>query len=221
MKQIIQIFYLFCLLGHAALAQDTTKAAPIKLSYTLNWDARNSFVDKKPVNIWGINTGIVAGKKQNQLTLGYYWLSTNSVEKLVDLRKDAAKRLNLGYYTKTNLFYFSFMYWYNFLETKKIKLSMPFEIGIGSTLTRQKDILTEFELWKRKDVFVPLQTGIYFKWKTTKWFGFSTILGYRYSLIQKGIKDKFDGLYYSYGIELNPELFIDTYRAIFRKNKSK
>jgi hypothetical protein len=71
-----------------------------RLSYAISWDARSSIIKEKRVNIWGVNTGIIVGRKRNQITLGYYWLNFNSYQRLIDLRKSAAKRVNLDYYTK-------------------------------------------------------------------------------------------------------------------------
>lgn len=211
----------YCSLFGQDSTQKVEKKLPLKLNYALNWDGRSSFIDDKPVNIWGINTGISVGKKQHEMTIGYYWLTTNSVSRLIDLRKSAAKRLNLDYYTKTDLFYFSTMYWHNFIETKRWRLSVPIEIGIGSTRSEQNNLRYDYQLWKRKDFFVPIQTGVYFKWKTTRWFGLSAQIGYRMSLIQRNIKDRFDGIYYSYGVGLNPVIITDLYNLMMRKKKKR
>jgi hypothetical protein len=88
-----------------------------RLSYAINWDARSSIIKEQRVNIWGVNTGIIVGLKRNQITIGYYWLNFNSYKRLLDLRKSAAKRVNLDYYTKTDLYFFSLMYWKNFVLT--------------------------------------------------------------------------------------------------------
>ncbi len=219
------ILFLFYSKQNACFGQDSTCKAepliPIKLNFALNWDARSSFLGDKAVNIWGVNTGVIVGKKRHQMTFGYYWLTTNAIARLIDFRKSAARLLNLDYYTKTDLFYFNFMYWHNFIETPRWRVSLPVEIGVGSTRNAKNSLLNDYQLWKRNDFFIPIQSGLYLKWKATRWFGLSTQIGYRKSLIQRNINDKFDGIYYSYGIALNPEIFTDLYDLIKKRRQKK
>jgi hypothetical protein len=189
------------------------------LGFVLNWDARRSFVKNQRVNIWGVNTGLVFGKKRNQMTVGYYWLNFNSYQKLIDFRRKNSKLVNLDSYTKTDLYFFSLMYWKNFIETRRWRVSMPVEVGIGATKNQGTDLLTEIQIWKRKDFFLPIQSGLYAKWKATRWVGLSIQGGYRYALISQSIQQNYDGFYYSFGFELQPELFRDLYHWTFKKKK--
>ncbi|RFS13708.1 hypothetical protein D0T08_25325 [Emticicia sp. C21] len=190
------------------------------LGFVLNWDARRSFVKNQRVNIWGVNTGIVFGKKRNQITVGYYWLNFNSYQKLIDFRRTNSKLVNLDSYTKTDLYFFSLMYWKNFIETRRWRVSMPVEVGIGATKNQGTELLTEIQIWKRKDFFLPVQSGLYAKWKATRWVGLSIQGGYRYALISQNIQQNYDGFYYSFGAELQPELFRDVYRWLFKGKKT-
>jgi hypothetical protein len=190
------------------------------LGFVLNWDARRSFVKNKRVNVWGVNTGIVFGKKRNQITVGYYWLNFNSYQKLLDFRRKNSKLINLDSYTKTDLYFLSLMYWKNFIETRRWRISMPVEVGIGATKNQGTDLLTDIQIWKRQDFFLPVQSGLYAKWKATRWIGLSVQGGYRYALISKNIQANYDGFYYSVAAELQPELFKDIYRWAFKKKKT-
>lgn len=190
------------------------------LGFALNWDARNTFIKDKRVNIFGVNSGIVFGKKRNQITVGYYWLNFNSYLKLLNFRRNNSKLVNLDYYTKTDLYFLSLMYWKNFIETRRWRVSMPVEVGIGATKNQGTDLLTDIQIWKRKDFFLPIQTGLYVKWKATRWVGISVQGGYRYALIAQNIQENYDGFYYSYGLELQPEFFKDAYRWVFKKKKN-
>lgn len=190
------------------------------LGFVLNWDARSSFIKNKRVNIWGVNTGLVFGKKRNQMTVGYYWLNFNSYQKLIDFRRKNSKLVNLDSYTKTDLYFFSLMYWKNFIETRRWRVSMPVEVGIGATKNQGTELLTEIQIWKRKDFFLPIQSGLYAKWKATRWVGLSVQGGYRYGLISKNIHENYDGFYYSFGFELQPELFRDVYRWAFKRKQT-
>lgn len=189
------------------------------VSLVINWDARNSFVAHKRVNIWGVNTGIAVGKKRHQITVGYYWLSFNSYLRLLDLRKNSAKRVNLDYYTKTDLYFFSFMFWKNFVNTKRWRISIPIEVGIGATKNQGVSLFDEIQVWKRDDYFIPVQAGLYVGWKATRWVGLAVSGGYRYAFVQQHIDKNYDGLYFSVGAELQSAIFKDTYRWIFNKKK--
>lgn len=190
-----------------------------RLSYAINWDARSSIIKEKRVNIWGVNTGIIIGRKRNQITVGYYWLNFNSYLRLLDLRKSAAKRVNLDYYTKTDLYFFSLMYWKNFVNNKKWRVSMPIEIGIGATKNENVGLLNEIQIWKRKDYFMPIQGGVYVGWKATRWGGLSVQGGYRYALHKKNLPDSYNGLYYSVGANIQLALLTDIYRWVFRNKR--
>ncbi len=196
---------------------DTQK---VKLSYALNWDGRTSFINKKPVNVWGVNTGIIFGKKRHQMTFGYYWMTYNSFLKLIDFRKDAAKRINLDFYTKTDFAFFSFMYWRNLYDTKRFKVSIPLEVGIGSSTTSKNLLRDDLRMWKRKDIFIPAQAGLFFKWKATRYVGLMVQGGYRYALFQQSFDHDYDGPYYSFGFTLESAIFEDAWRRI-KKKKSK
>ncbi len=190
-----------------------------KLSYTINWDARSSIIGEQRVNIWGVNTGIILGKKRHQLTVGYYWLNFNSYLRLLDLRKKAAKRVNIDYYTKTDLYFFSLMYWPNLINSKRWRVSIPIEVGIGTTKNQGVGLLDEIQIWKRKDYFLPVQAGLYVGWKATRWGGLNIQGGYRYALHQQNIAQSYNGLYYSFGINTQLVILSDLYKWVFKHQK--
>ena len=130
-----------------------------KLSYTINWDSRSSIIKEQRVNIRGINTGIILGRNRHEITIGYYWMNFNSYLRLLDLRKKAAKRINLDYYTKTDMYFFSFMYWQNFINNRKWLVSVPIEIGIGTTKNESVSLFNEIKIWKRNEYFIPVQAA--------------------------------------------------------------
>lgn len=203
--------------------KDSIKVRP-KLTYTLDWDARSSFVNKKLVNIWGVNTGIKFGKGYHELNFGYYWLTFNSFLRLIDLRKNASQRINLGYYTKTDLYFFSLMYRAHIIENRRWRFSIPLELGIGATQSTDNKLLNDLMIWRRNDFFMPAQIGLYVKWKATRWVGFSTQGGYRYALYQQNLPTSYNGAYYSFGFTLESEIFTDSYywaKKSLKKRKEK
>lgn len=198
--------------------KDSLKPRP-KLTYTINWDSRSSFIDKKLVNIWGVNTGIIFGRNRHELTVGYYWLTFNSFLRLIDLRKNASQLINISYYTKTDLYYFSMMYFPNVIENRRWRFSIPVELGIGATQSTDNKLLSDLMLWRRNDFFMPAQIGMYLRWKATRWVEFSGQGGYRYAIFQKNLPTNYNGLYYSVGFSLKSALFIDSY--LWAKNSLK
>jgi hypothetical protein len=192
-----------------------------RLSYAINWDARSSFVENRRVNIWGVNTGVIVGRKRNQITAGYYWMNFNSYLRLLDLRKKAAKRVNIDYYTRTDLYFFSLMYWKNFVNNKRWRISIPIEIGIGATKNAEVSLLNEIQIWKRKDYFMPLQAGLYVGWKASRWVGLAISGGYRYALVQHHIEENYNGLYFSVGAEIQSQMWRDSYDWLFKNKKLK
>ncbi len=191
--------------------KDSIKIRP-KLTYTIDWDARSSFVDKKLVNIWGVNTGIKFGRGRHELNIGYYWLTFNSFLRLLDLRKDASKVININYYTKTDLYFFSLMYRPNLIDNRRWRFSIPVELGIGATQSTDNKLLNDLMIWRRNDFFMPAQIGAYLKWKATRWVGFSIQGGYRYALYQQNLPTNYNGAYYSLGFTMESEIFTDSYQ---------
>jgi hypothetical protein len=191
--------------------KDSVKSRP-KLTHTIDWDARSSFVDKKLVNIWGVNTGIKFGRGRHELNIGYYWLTFNSFLRLLDFRKDASKVINLNYYTKTDLYFFSLMYRPNLIDNQRWRFSIPLELGIGATQSTANKLFNDLMIWRRNDFFMPAQMGLYLKWKATRWVGFSVQGGYRYALYQQNLPANYNGAYYSLGFTLESEIFTDSYQ---------
>lgn len=199
---------------------DSARPARPLVSFAFNLDFRDSFLQRQHVNVWGINAGIEFGPKRHQLTLGYYWLTYATYLRLIDWRREAARRINLGYYTQTDLWFMSLLYWWNMANTRRWMVSIPVEIGGGVAYALPRDLRQNVQVDRSsRDFFVPLQVGAYAQWKATRWVGFSTQIGYRYSVFQTDINQHFDGVYYSVGITLYPALPKDLWRFVTRKDK--
>ncbi|MCK8494365.1 MULTISPECIES: hypothetical protein [Spirosoma] len=187
-----------------------------KIAYNL--DFRNSFLDRQPVNVWGINAGIEFGQKRHQLTLGYYWLSYATYLRLINWRRDAAQRINLDYYTRTDMWFVSLLYWWNVTNNRRWMISVPAEIGGGIAYALPLDLRQNVQIDRTKrDFFVPIQAGAYAQWKATRWVGLSVQFGYRFSVFQTAINQNFNGAYYSFGVTVYPALFLDVWKAVTKK----
>lgn len=190
------------------------------LTGTVNLDVRNSFIARRPINVWGVNAGVVFGEKRHQLTAGYYWLSYATYQRFITWRRDAALRLNLRYYTRTDMSYGSLMYWWNLRNNRQWTISLPLEVGAGLASAIPTDPRTEVPVGTaRRDFFMPVQVGTYGQWKATRWIGLSAQLGYRHSVFRTNLKEHYDGLYYSVGTVLYPELLRDGWHKWLHRPK--
>ena len=221
------IMVLCLLLGQAGLGQNApsdslpASTTDSKVGFMFNTDFRNSFIYSKPVNIWGANVGVTFGTKQHQLLVGYYWLTYNSTLKFIDLSKNAAQLLNLDYYTKTDLYFFDLLYLHRIVSNDNWLVSLPVEIGIGRAADYDLNLLTDNSLNRTKDrVFYPAQVGLIARRKLMRWMGLTLQTGYRYS-VYSPLKQNFNGMYYSIGISLLPDMPKDILGSIRRKNKKK
>ncbi|GAB4018930.1 hypothetical protein [Spirosoma koreense] len=199
---------------------DTLQFKRAKIRPTFNLDFRDSFLERQHVNIWGLNAGIELGEKRHQLTLGYYWISYATYLKLIDWRRDAARRINLNYYTRTDLWFMNLMYWWNITNNKRWLISVPAEIGGGVAYALPTRLSTETVIDRTKRSFlVPVQLGAYAQWRGTRWVGLSAQIGYRISVFQTAINQNFNGSYYSIGVTVYPALLTDVWRWVRKKDR--
>lgn len=199
---------------------DTVRPVRRHLAPAFNLDFRDSFLESQHVNVWGINAGIEFGAKKHQLTLGYYWISYATYLRLIDWRRDAARRVNLLYYTRTDMWFVSMQYWWNMINNRRWMVSIPVEAGGGVAYALPRDLRKDLPIDRtRRDFFVPVQIGAYGQWKATRWVGLSLQAGYRYSVFQTSIDQNFNGTYYSVGATIYPALLTDMWRFIRKKDR--
>ena len=199
---------------------DTTRPSHFFIKPAFNLDFRDSFLESQHVNVWGINAGIQYGPKRHQITLGYYWINYATYLHLINWQRDAARRINLDYYTRTDLWYMSLLYWWNLTNNKKWMVSFPVEVGGGIAYALPLNLRQETPIDRsRRSFFVPLQAGVYGQWKATRWIGLSAQVGYRVSIFQTAIDQNFNGSYYSIGVTIYPALVTDIWRWVKKKDR--
>jgi hypothetical protein len=185
-----------------------------------NLDFRTSFLQHQRVNVWGINAGLEFGAKRHQLTLGYYWLSYATNARLITWQRNAARRVNLAYYTRTDLWFSSLQYWHVLVNSQRWLISLPLEAGVGVASALPQNVQTNVPIGPtQRDFFVPLQAGAYAQWKATRWAGLSTQVGYRYSVFGTDINQNFNGVYYSVGATLYPAFATDLWGWLRKRNR--
>jgi hypothetical protein len=90
-------------------------------------DNRNSFIKSAPVNVQGLQLGIV-WKERHTLGFGIYFIKESSKQNLVkkgdaNTTVDANRTLNLNYLTA--------FYQYSILDYRYFELELPLEFGLG------------------------------------------------------------------------------------------
>jgi len=199
---------------------DTLPAGRFKTRFAFNLDFRDSFLERQHVNVWGLNAGIEFGQKRHQLTLGYYWLGYASYLRLIDWRRDAARLVNLNYYTRNDLWFVNAQYRINVINNRRWLVSVPLEAGGGVAYAIPSNLRQNVQIDRtQRSFFVPLQVGAFSSWRATRWVGFSGQLGYRYSIFQTDIDQNFNGMYYSIGVTVYPTLATDIWRFLTRKER--
>lgn len=199
---------------------DTVRPKRPAITPAFNLDFRDSFLERQHVNVWGINAGIEFGVKRHQLTLGYYWINYATYLRLIDWRRDAAQRVNLGYYTRTDMWFMSLLYWWNMTNNRRWMVSLPVELGGGVAYAIPLNLSQNAQIDRsHHDFFVPLQAGAYAQWKATRWLGLSAQIGYRVAVFQTAIDQNFNGSYYSIGVTIYPALPLDIWRWVRKKDR--
>ncbi|GAB3805901.1 hypothetical protein GCM10028819_40180 [Spirosoma humi] len=194
---------------------DTIRSVRSTIRPAFNLDFRDSFLERQHVNVWGINAGITYGVKRHQLTLGYYWIGYATYLRLIDWRRNAAQRINLNYYTRTDLWFMNIQYWWNMTNNRRWMISVPVDIGGGIAYALPRDLAQDNPIDRtHRSFFAPLQLGVYAQWKATRWVGLSAQIGYRISIFQTDINQNFNGSYYSIGVSIYPALPVDIWRWV-------
>ncbi|MFN3589174.1 MAG: hypothetical protein ACK4UP_07305 [Spirosomataceae bacterium] len=192
------------------------------LSLSASWDSRVSVVNQKRVPIWGMSTGFRFGEKRHSLSVGYYWMNTTTQEKFINLKKTSDKPLvNWRYYTQTDIFYYNFIFWPNWINNRRFRFSTPLEIGIGSVSPPQSNLWKDIQIWKTNQLFLPAQAGFYAEWKTFRYVGLFVQGGYRYTLLDRISTIDLNGYYYSFGYTFYTLTILEDSLNLYKKYRKK
>lgn len=209
-------FFLVFLSSPLRAQKDTSSTKNV--SPLFNFDSRNTFINRKHINIWGLRAGMSFGKKSHRITLGYYWLSYRASPDLIRWPKMFSPRINMASITQTDVQFLSLAYWYPVLKTPKWTLLAPVEFGLGKQSSHYKEFFEDILSRKKERYFQPFQVGIYAEHRLTPWAGLYVQTGYRNALSKENVSHRFGGLYYSYGLTVYPEtIYKDLKKIRFRK----
>lgn len=243
---------LVCLAGRYGLAQtrasvekptkiprkgliDTTEVgSPSSLTFTASTDQRFFFFNDTrnerdrltPISVYGVRAGFLfpprherAGFKGGRTAsfkagVGFYFLNQDIDQPglLPDTRASITRRLRYGtvYYERY------------FLRRKSFEISMPLELGFGTSKYERNDNESDEHILARGN-FIPIGVGVTaayqfpsIRWFTPiHWFGLNMLIGYRY-ILKKDIPESqinYNGFYISVG----PSFFLENMTADIKR----
>ncbi|MFT6845028.1 MAG: hypothetical protein ACJAUV_001218 [Flavobacteriales bacterium] len=177
-----------------------------KPKFSLRLDTRNSFISNQAAKIRGIKFGLQYGD-DIRVGMSFNWLDKkfkSSKQFLVDGELINAD-LDFGYIG----FYFEYI----FFKSKKLELSIPVQVGLGSTfMGYDKGGETVRYYQNPIIVYEPSMTANYKIWR---YIGVGTGMGYRLMLINNSdVEGNFNSPVYV--LKLNV-YFGEMYRSVFKK----
>ncbi|GAB3874712.1 hypothetical protein GCM10028824_28430 [Hymenobacter segetis] len=174
-----------------------------RVGFVISLDNRESFVQSSAVHIIGANAGVVLPGRRWRLGLGGYTLSRDYTALYIYQYKNG-KRTKKAPDTLTpqlDLTYFTPNVSYVFFQRPWLEISLPLEVGLGRshyTVTDQTGRTTT----DSRGLFVPVEAGLAVLVKPFRWVGVSGSVGYRKSVFEIDYKDDFDGMYFSYRLNV-------------------
>ena len=187
MPKIIKILIVFIVLcsfvdGNAqSFEKELKDAVKTKPKFEFRMDSRHSFINQKGVKTAGVKIGIQFAEKLS-FGLGYNQL-WSPLSSLI---------LENGLETKVQLGFFNFSPYveYVFFKDKKWELSIPVQIGLGSSYYLNQSATGKEKL--RKEFVLSYEPAITFQYRLFKYFGVGLGVGYRFMVIRNGeLEEKF------------------------------
>ena len=174
-----------------------------RVGFVLSLDNRQSFVQASAVHIIGVNAGIMLPNRRWRVGLGGYTLSRSYGDLYVYQIKNGkrTKKVVSTLTPQLDLTYFTPNISYVFLQRRWLEISLPVAFGLGRshyTETNQYDQLQT----DTRGLFFPVEAGVNVLVKPFRWVGVSGSVGYRKSVFEIDYKEDFDGLYFSYRLNV-------------------
>ena len=107
---------------------------------------------------------------------------------------------------------------YVFFQRPWLEISLPLEVGLGRshyTVTDQTGKTTT----DSRGLFVPVEAGVSVLVRPFRWVGVSGSVGYRKSVFEIDYKEDFDGLYFSYRLNVFVGAIWRDWRAYCRQRR--
>ncbi len=138
-------------------------------SFNLNLESRISFINNKSISVNGLRVGISFNRKL-RIGGGVSWLNSDLY---LDKEKQYLKFVYLCLYSDL-VFY----------KTKRWQLSVPIQIGMGSSWFQNESPFYFPNKYSKYFLFL-YEPGITTQFKIFKWLGFGSDIAYRFTLKNK------------------------------------
>jgi hypothetical protein len=164
-------------------------------------ESRISFINNNLINVTGVRAG-VSFQKQLRVGAGVSWLSSRVPANFTAYAPDGTEFTEEKY---LKFIYASFYADFVFHKTKRWQLSVPIQIGVGSSWFQRR----EDYHWGTRDkkYFMLLyEPGITVHFKVFKWFGLGTDVAYRFTLYNnKTVADNLNSPTYAFKLLFWPD----------------
>lgn len=189
--------------------------------WRVHLDNRFQYFQGETVAMLGVTGGYCWGKSENEVTVGYYWLTNNGRQALSWATRDLLKQHNQSNRPQLNqLNFVSVGYWHHFYDSKRVRLGIPMEVGYGKGNFYRSDSYRMIDSKPvSSQVVFPIHIAGYGEWKTTKWIGTGLQVGYRHYVNGQSSFAGMHGLFYRVRILGYMSLFRDWNAHIFKKKK--
>lgn len=168
-------------------------------SWFICLDGKNSIIRDLNIKLFGLQTGYTFNGRTN-LYLGYYG-SYNRESLVIEnpTAKTGATDSNTVF-ARYRLSYFNLGCEYNFVNSKKWRMSFPVGLGIGKGYAEKYKVLRSKEkpFENKSSTVMPLELGFYINYKIKWWIWAGAGLGTRFSLNAS----QYSGSYYTYGLSI-------------------
>lgn len=201
-------FFLFVnLLCSQTFENDLRKALKSSPKFEFRLDSRNSFINTTSVRVFGIKAGIQYADKLS-FGLGYNFLLSN-------IRKDI--RLgNESIEGKLKFRMISPYIEYTFYRDEKWELSIPVQLGFGSSFYQLKG--DGFDEKINRQFVISYEPAITFHYRVLRYFGLGMGVGYRLMLKHNSaVEEKFTSPVYLFKFKL---YFQDLLKDIKKDNSA-
>lgn len=154
-------------------------------------DNRNSFIKDIPVNVKGIQFGLILHERHTA-AIGFYGINASTSKNIKTRIGDEDA------YITTRLKYMTLFYQYALVDKRFYEIDIPVELGLGGFDVKAVSQKDNRVLRDVRGGIIPFGTGITFVFKPIKHFGLQAMVGYRW-VAEKNPNLNFNGAYYSIG----------------------
>jgi hypothetical protein len=180
-----------------------------------NIDQRNSFIRNAPININGLQLGVLI-KEKHVIGLGGYAITSTSKQKIktkTDKNVEVERTLDMKYATV--------FYQYVAIDRRYFELDLQAEFGTGQFNLNFYDTKTGNLLQNRSGNLLVTGVGPIIAIKPFRWVGIMGMAGYRFTF-EKNPNLNFSGAFYGYGLWLDLRQIIrDVNYNLIKKRKYK